>query len=69
MDHELIVTATVDSIEKTTIKSNNDNIPSFGEPDTFYHFRVQKIFKGNQDIKKFTIAEESLSSCSTSYMS
>lgn len=69
INHELIVTATVHNIEQVTMQPNKDNIPSFGEPDIFYNFHIEKTFKGDQDIKTFTIAEASLSSCSTSYMS
>ena len=69
MDHELIVTARVDKIEHVPIQANTGTTLSFPEPDMFYNFQVEKTFKWDQEIKKITIAEESFSSCSSSYRS
>jgi hypothetical protein len=67
MDHELIVTATVDNIEQITNQLNNDNILSYPEPYMFYNFHVQKTFKWDQNIKTFIIPQERFSSCSDWY--
>ena len=66
---DLIVTARVDKIEHVPIQTNTGTTLSFPEPDMFYNFQVEKTFKWDQEIKKFTIAEESFSSCSSSYRS
>lgn len=66
MNHELIVTATVTSI--THLENIEENF-EFPEPNMFYNFHVEKIFKGDQNIETFTIAQESFSSCSSWYRS
>ena len=66
MDHELIVTATVDNISQIELSQEDYHL---WKPDSFYNFQIEKIFKWDQKIKTFTIAEESFSSCSSSYRS